>query len=269
MISYIEVKNYRRALGHFITVLCVPALSLSPIIEECLKKCKLLALMVHGREFEFPKHASQIILSLASNESRGASSSSAAAMSQSKIDTAIYDNFAKLYTSTMSEYSTLETFVESNGEIFERDGNMDLVVAVVAAWQRKKLHELADTFVTLTLAEVSSAVGAASEEETERLLTKTVEEEHLLAYIDQKERLVVFTELPQENLTHLQDTELNNKNLLLMKELQNSMQTLTYLGSRIRAAQAEGLVSQDYIVKTTTNSGSARGGVATSSIMDF
>lgn len=283
-ICYIAVKNYRRALAHFTTVLCAPAIAFSQIMEESLKKCKLLSLIAHGKVFEVPKQVSLVVHRMVTNDaqrSTSSSSSSSAALpatttssgTSSKLPVAEYDQLARVYTTSTSQYNDVRGCVDSAQVVFERDLNLGLALQVVAAWQRKRLHELAETFVTLSIAEVTAVVGTSSEVETNRLIMTTVEEENLIAHIDHTQELVIFTELPSAS-DGMTDTSLHHHNQFLMQQLEISMQSLVSLHQRFRVAHSEALVSEDYIMKTTTNatsgtSGGARSSIAASDIMDF
>lgn len=254
MTSYVSMKKFRQALGHFTTVLLVPAVAFSHVVEEALKKCKLLSLIVHGKQFEVPRNVSQVVLRWIGPEASRSSGSS----SGGRVNLASYDDLAVKFTTPTTTFSTLKNSFESQRVVFEQDRNGGLALQAVSSWQRKRLHELAESFVTMSLGEVAEALGTSSQTETENLLMTTVQEEGLLAYVDRQEGSVVFSENPTAD-SESTERQLNMQNLVLTKQLEGSMQQLVSLTNHVRSLQAEGLASQQYIRKMTS-SGSVGGG---------
>ena len=263
--SCISMKKHRQALGHFTTVLMVPAVAFSHVVEEAVKKCKLLSLIVHGKPFEVPRNASQVVSRwIAPDGSRFSAGSS----SSGRVLLAAYDDLTLKFTSTTTSFAELNTCVEYHRLAFEEDRNAGLAQQAVLAWQRKRLHELAESFVTMSLAEVAQALGTSSQTETENILMSVVQEEGLLAYLDMQEGSVVFSENPSAD-GEATERQLNMQNLVLTKQLEGSMQQLVSLTNHVRGLQAEGLASQQYIRKMTSSGSAGAGGRVGSVASEF
>lgn len=267
--SYMSMKKHRQALGHFTTVLMVPAVAFSHIVEEAVKKCKLLSLIVNGKQFELPRNASQVVLRwIAPDSSRYSHTAGSSSGGSGRVILAAYDDLAQKFTATTTTFAELNSCLQSHHKAFEDDRNTGLAQQAVSSWQRKRLHELAESFVTMSFAEVAQALGTSSQAETENILMSTVQEEGLLAYVDMQEGSVVFSENPSADAEST-ERQLNMQNLVLTKQLEGSMQQLVSLTNHVRSLQAEGLASQQYIRKMTSSGSAGAGGRVGSVASEF
>lgn len=254
-IVYIAAKQFRTALAHLTTVICTPAEAISAIVEEAAKKAKLVSLLVNGQSYRPPNNISTVVQRLFSGHSDTQRNE--------------YDSLSKIFVE--KDYAMLNSFVVAHADVFNRDHNLGLVKQVVESWRMHKLSLLAQTFVALSLSEVTHALGLSEDAETERVLYRAVEEERVFASIDKVRSLVHFT-TAQQLADASRESELRVR---LNHKLEESMQLIVDLVQRVRQLHAKDLTSLEYIKRSTSTSSSLGSGgrvsasVVTGSMGDY
>lgn len=210
-------------------------------MEESVKKARLLSLIAYGKAYELPKSASQVVQRFFYRREGPKSP---------------YEMIVKTFVD--KDYAALRTFITTHQDTFDHDNNLGLAWQVLDAWRYKKLRLLAQTFVTLTLEEVVQAISVETVTEAEKTLMIAVRDHGLIAHLDAVQGLVRFEDEPESEASSSSDRgDLQSR--LFNRQLEVSMCELLALTEKVKAAQAEGLTSDHYIVKMTTSSGGGSG----------
>lgn len=128
-IIFISQKQYLRAIECFKTVISFPANILHKIHTESYKKLTLLSMLINGRDFSLPKSTNLMVLHRLENFLQP------------------YKNLAKQFE--QKDDNQFNGSLEKMQEEFLKDGNLGLLKKVVKAYQRKRIQEMSNTYLTL------------------------------------------------------------------------------------------------------------------------
>lgn len=172
---YMGLKEWRRAADLLTYVVACPGNACSLIQVEAYKKYILVGLLLDGKPLPMPKVTS------------------AAAVRAYKALTKPYDAFAQAFKSGSTEMFRTEAALLS--DVFRQDGNTGLAVQCMDVFRRMQIVALRDTYVTLSIEEISKknleVVGrggdAGGKEETEGVVLGMIERDEIRASLSQSE----------------------------------------------------------------------------------
>lgn len=227
-IAYIGAKDLKKALHFLKLAITIPASVLSAIMIEAYKKLILVSLLLHGRAPSLPRYTSNAL--------------------QRHLKTAFpqYQEFANAY----STYSTddLHKVAETYAEVFQKDKNFGLVKQCIQSLYRRNIQRLTQTYITLSLQDIATAVKLNTTKEVEKYLLNMIEAGEIYAVINQKDGMVSFSD----------DPEKYNSSKTLGR-LDNDVQKVFQLTKRVRTMDETIATSISYIQRTLMERG-GRGG---------
>ncbi|XP_039061526.1 COP9 signalosome complex subunit 3-like [Hibiscus syriacus] len=174
-------KCFRKALELLHNVVTAPISTINAIAVEAYKKYILVSLIHHGQlSTSLPKYAS-----------------TAAQRTW---------NFCQPYIELGNIYSNgkiadLETHVQAHMEKFGSDNNLGLVKQVVSSIYKRNIQRLTQTYLTLSLQDISNTVQLNSPKEAEMHVLQMIQDGEIYATINQKDGMVRFLEDPEQYKT--------------------------------------------------------------------
>mmetsp|Transcript_37820 Transcript_37820/g.103965 ORF Transcript_37820/g.103965 Transcript_37820/m.103965 type:complete len:434 (+) Transcript_37820:80-1381(+) len=224
----IGMKEYTQALQLLLVTLTCPASCLSAIQADAYKKYALVSLKINGELQPLPAYASHIVHRFAKNA--GYAVEIAEAFKQ-------------------GDPAALARVVEEKAAAIQADNNMGLVKQVVESLHRHKVQTLTKTYLTLSLAEIARELGLEESRtpEVEELLFDMISSGEINARIEQNTGNVSF------------EGEDEEMDVGMVDELQDQLQQILELASRVSSFEQEILSSEAYIRKTTTFEGERTG----------
>eukprot|EP01024_Parvocaulis_polyphysoides_P044129 TRINITY_DN40586_c0_g4_i2.p1 TRINITY_DN40586_c0_g4~~TRINITY_DN40586_c0_g4_i2.p1 ORF type:complete len:493 (-),score=56.83 TRINITY_DN40586_c0_g4_i2:477-1955(-) len=170
----IGLRMYSRALELMQLALEAPTHSLNSITEEVYKKYVLVHLMHVGRKYYMPRHTSNSLQRFLRNST----------------STKPYNDLMDAFTTENEE--KMKEIVTQESQTFNLDGNLGLVKLLPQALQEHKIKKLTDTYLTLSLIDISQQVGLSSTEEAESRICHLIEKGEIDARIDSQQGMVLF-----------------------------------------------------------------------------
>jgi len=211
----IGLKQYRRALDLLQLSLTVPAIAISAIMIEAYKKYVLVSLLVNGKVEPFPKYTSSLVGKL-------------------KALLVPYTEFATAYSTNSTE--DLHKCAQANSETFQRDKNLGLVKQCIQSQDRRNILRLTQTYLTLSLTDISQSAKISSPKAAEFSLLRMIEAGEIAATISEKDGMVSFKEDSSKY-----DTENS------FECLDQSIRRVTSLSNTISKLEEQISLSQGYI----------------------
>lgn len=177
---YAALKNFHRASHFFEIVLTVPQVTIHPVAEEAFKKHIILTLFLYDRlpENLLPRYTSMCVIKHRKSVGQA------------------YTKLALEYASL--DYDKIRRLITSHSQDYELDENMGLVKQILNQVRKRNIQRLTETFLTLSLRDVASHVGLATENEAEMFILQMIDEGEIFATINQKDGMVVFQDSPEK-----------------------------------------------------------------------
>lgn len=176
----------------------VPAQGCSAIVLEAYKKFVLASLIHRGSAEQLSKH---FIPSIQRHSKQYA----------------VYDELAVIYASNSLE--SLHKLIVQHQESLVKDRNFGLAKQLFQALQRRIVHSLTKTFLTLSLADITDRIKAESIQETEAFIVDCIKRGDIQASISQKDGMVSFLASSNESSSNANATraELDDRLRQFMK----------------------------------------------------
>ncbi|KAH1047846.1 hypothetical protein J1N35_038630 [Gossypium stocksii] len=143
-------KHFQKALELLHNVVTAPMFAVNAIAVEAYKKYISVSLILHGQfSTSLPKY-----------------SSAAAQRNLRSLCQPLYFDMENSYSN--GKIGDLETYVQSNKEIFEHvNNNLGLVKQVVSSLYKQNIQRLTQTYLTLSLQDIANTVQLSSVREAE------------------------------------------------------------------------------------------------------
>jgi len=186
----IGLKSFRRALDLLKLCLTVPAVVPSAIMIDAYKKYILVSLLLNGSVESFPRYTSSIVGKLKGTLSQ-------------------YFEFVTAYSTNSTE--DLHKCAQVNAEVFQKDKNFGLVKQCIQSQDSKNIQRLTQTYITLSLSDISQSARIASPKVAELSILKMIDEGQIKATINEKDGMVSFGGDIEsyDTSTHLQSIDSN------------------------------------------------------------
>jgi COP9 signalosome complex subunit 3 len=219
-LTYVGLKEYKKALSFFKMAISIPAIALSAIMSESLKKFILLSLLVHGRILTIPKYSSSLLLR------------------HFKTSLPQYQEFANAYSTTSTD--ELHKVAQQYVEVFTKDKNFGLIKQCIQSLYRRNVQRLTQTYITLSLQDIATTVKLKSPQEAEEFIVRMTEKGEIFATINQKDGMVSFHEDPESYDT-----------TGVLNSLDQRIQKAIEIGKKARDIDESISCSKLYLQKTT------------------
>eukprot|EP01080_Neovahlkampfia_damariscottae_P000841 gene841-9090_t len=175
---FIGLKQFDKAFSFFDTALCVPALAINAIMVESYKKYILVSLLLFGKTTSISSTASSIV------------------QRSMKTYCQSYYDFGEAYNKR--EMDKLIAIQKQHDDLFNKDNNMGLIKQCISSLTRGNIERLTDTYLTLSLSDITETGKLKSDKESENTMLRMVENGEIKALISQKESMVSFKSEEQE-----------------------------------------------------------------------
>ncbi|KAG8634931.1 COP9 signalosome complex subunit 3 [Manihot esculenta] len=212
-------KRFQKALELLHNVVTAPMSSINAIAVEAYKKYILVSLIHRGQfSANLPKYAS----SAAQRNLR---------------------NFCQPYIELVNSYTTgkiaeLETYVQTNREMFGSDNNLGLVKQVVSSMYKRNIQILTQTYLTLSLQDIANTVQLNSSKEAEMHVLQMIQDGEIYATINQRDGMVRF----------LEDTE-QYKTCEMIENIDSSIQRIMELSKKLTTIDEQMSCDPLYLAK--------------------
>jgi COP9 signalosome complex subunit 3 len=216
---YACLHKYLRALLFLTVCLTTPTVAISAIMVAAYKKFVLVSLLKFGKVITLPKYCSHIVDRMM------------------KPLCGSYNELAKTYAGR--KVGPVHELITKYSEVFQNDGNLGLVHRLRETVYRHAMQRLTQTFMTLSLADVSSRINLSSAQEAELYIRNMIEQEEVHASLDQTAGMVSFSESPEAYDSHDMATY-----------LQSQLQRCMALEKKLRALDEQMALDPRYITKT-------------------
>ena len=215
---YTALKKFSRALFCFEQAVSCPASVVSHIMLEAFKKYTLIQLMMEGESLPLPKYTSHVVTRFV------------------KVLCTEYNELAQAFAS--KDPIKLNAVIQNHTNVFASDKNLGLVKQVAASMQKRNIQKLTKTFMTLSLSDVASRTYSEGPDQAELHLRRMIEDNEILAYIDQLSEMVSFYD----------DTETYNTENMF-KEMDRHIRLVTDLDQKITGMDQTIQVNPMYVQK--------------------
>jgi COP9 signalosome complex subunit 3 len=217
---FTSLKNYDRALYFFEVAITTPSMAVSHIMLEAYKKYLLVSLLLHGKVLNLPKYTSQVVGRFIKPLSQA------------------YNELATGYATNNPD--EVRAMINKHQDTFSRDNNVGLVKQCLASLYKKNIQRLTKTFLTLSLADMSSRVQLTNLKEAEKYVLHMIEDGEIFATINQKDGMVSFHDNPEKY---------NNADML--RRLDEEMKKCIALDEKLREMDEEITVNPQYVQKSS------------------
>lgn len=214
------LKQYKKAMFLYLITLTCPANGLSAIALEAYKKYVLVSLIATGGVPSLPKYTSSVV-------QRHVKGTAGAA----------YTDFVEAYGTRSTD--DLHTLAQKHIEQYRHDNNFGLIKQVIASLYQANIQRYTKVFLTLSLTDIKEGVKLTSDSEAEQRVLRMIENGELFATINQIDKVVSFTEDPDEYNT----TEMVNR---MHEHVDNAMR----LNERIARMDEALLCDPAFIART-------------------
>lgn len=169
--AWIGVNKWNEAIETLRACVQVPAQGCSAIVLEAYKKFVLASLIHTGTAEPLSKAFIPSIQRHAKHYMA-------------------YDELVPIYTSNSLE--SLHEYIILHREAFTKDSNYGLAKQLFAALQRRIVHSLTKTFLTLSLSDIAQRIKASSVQEAEAFVVSCIKCGDIQATVSQKDGMVSF-----------------------------------------------------------------------------
>ncbi|CAG8503456.1 17966_t:CDS:10 [Cetraspora pellucida] len=225
-------KCYRQALpilDNDITeietsVISAPAIVTSQVQAEAYKKFSLVSLLLHGKIIPLPKYTAPVVLRSIKNQCQA------------------YQDYASAFESL--NVKRLRNEFNKCSETFRKDGNFGLVKQTLDAIYRRKIQQLTQTYLTLSLVDIADTIGLEGRE------APKVAERYILQMIESREIFATISHSDQGGMVSFHDDpDMYNTSNTIIK-LEEQIAKATKVSDRV--IQTDRLIgcSREYLVKS-------------------
>ena len=173
-VCYLAAKNYSRANLFFEIAVSTPATAVSKIMVEAYKKYLLTSFILHGKLKGSPVKSSP---------------SSNIFLRSVKSSTQVYSDLLDCKI-----VADLNESLSRNETAFREDGNYGLVKLCIVSMYKRNIQKLTKTFITLSLADITSTVKLENTSQTEKFITEMVNEGQIQAKVNHEQDMVYFSD---------------------------------------------------------------------------
>lgn len=177
-----------------------------------------------------------------------------------KQDLQLYDNLAKAVAN--SDEAELRSVLTAGREELTRDNNWGLAQQVLTAHSIHKIRKLSSTYLTLSLADITAAVGAPDVLSIERTLVHLIGSGEMDAHIDEGSGLVHFDSSKDQDSAGSSVSSTGEQRALIDR-LQRHICETVQLSEKLREMHKATLTSTAYISRSLSSSSGGRAGGAT------
>jgi len=215
-----DLKKFEKALEFFQLALTLPSRVLSLVQVESYKRFILSGLILNGEVPQLPmKLTSQVVLR--------------------NIDR-ITQPYVELQRAFKKGVDAVEKVFKENSEFYKKDHTSGLVKQAIESLNRRNIHRLTNTYITLSLQDIAQSAHLKGPKEAERIVLNMIEDGAIFATINQRDGMVQFLENPEDYDTSQQVTILDNK-----------IQEVIGLSEKLKNVEKSILLNHKYIVRTT------------------
>jgi len=218
---FLGVKKHAKALESFQLVLTTPSGSLSAIQVEAFKRYVICCLIVHGELIQLNNKLTSPAVSR--NIDRVCIS---------------YIEFARAYKKSAD---SAQKVIDEKQEEFTKDKTLGLAKQALNALAKRNILRLTNTYVTLSLTDLTKMANLRSTGQAELALLRMIEEGTLFAKINQKDGMVSFLEDPEEYDT-----------TAMVEKLDAKIKEAVDLSRKLKEVDRQITLDPNYIKKTTS-----------------
>jgi len=160
------LRDYQRAVHFFLMALTVPAQCPHAVAPWAHRKYILTSLLAHGVVQPLPAFVPHPVQRFLATHSKP------------------YDELAAAYQ--RGDPAAVQAAASAHAEVFVANGDWGLVGCVVEAVEAKRVQQVAQTYLTLSVGEMAAKVGAESEARVEKLLVSMVQRGMVRARVDKR-----------------------------------------------------------------------------------
>ena len=234
---YTALKRYNHALFCFEQAVSCPASVVSHIMLEAFKKYTIIQLITEGDALPLPKYTSHVVTRFV------------------KVLCTEYNELVQAFAT--KDPAKVNGVIQMHTNVFASDKNLGLVKQVASSLQWRNIQRLTKTFITLSLSDVAARTFLEGPAQAELHLRRMIEDDQILAYIDQESEMVSFYD----------DSEkYNTENMF--KVMDEHIKLVTELDQKITTMDQTIQVNPMYVQKInsmTTQEEDFDGGMLTSS----
>jgi len=217
---FLGVKKHAKALESFQLALTTPSSSLSAIQVEAFKRYVICCLIVHGELIQLPSKTT----------------SAAVARNIERVCLS-YIDFARAYKKSTD---SAQKVIEEKAEEFTKDKCLGLLKQAQQALVKRNILRLTNTYVTLSLTDLTKMANLRSTAQAEQALLRMIEEGTLFAKINQKDGMVSFLEDPEEYDT-----------TAMVEKLDSKIKEAVEISRKLKEVDRQITLDPTYIKKTT------------------
>ncbi|KAJ3332077.1 hypothetical protein HDU76_001340 [Blyttiomyces sp. JEL0837] len=226
----IGMKKYAKALELLLICVSTPSVgnAVSAIQIESYRKALLISLLLKGTEPTLPKYTTRVVAQAC------------------KAQSPAYVDFAKAFES--GNQAKVETEFVKHMDSFAKSRNLGLVRQCLAALPRRKISNLTQTYLTLSLPDIAKAVGidqADASAIVESEVLHLIEDREVLATLSYKFNGVVSFHDSQDRFDTVSETTRLSEEVRLALEATK----------RINKFDKSIALSRDYLAKVLSQEG--------------
>lgn len=239
---FIGLRKYEEAASLLLHAVTAPASAVSAIAVAAFKKYVLASLIGGGALPAFSRHTAPVV------------------QRHLKSSCSEYLKLAEAYQTR--DGKQLHKAAATHLQVFAADGNCGLVALVVKSLVKRNVQRLTQTYLTLSLEDIASAVhmtGGATE--AEKLIVRMVEDGEIFASVSQRDGMVSFHDVASNQYSSVAMAE------RLDAEIREAME----MSDRVRAVDEALMCDKAYLSKVSEISSGLGGlrGMKVGGDMDF
>jgi len=217
---YTGLKEFKRAYLSARMAVSIPSISLSAIMIEAYKKYLLLSFLVYGKVISLPKYCSSALQRFHSPP------------------IPFYQEFLNACQSHNIEEA--HKIAHQYAEVFQKEKNFGLVKQCIQMSYCLNIQRFTQTYLTLSLQDISASVGLSSLKETENYVLRMIENRQIFATINQKDGMVSFQESPEKY-----------DSIEMSAQLNEQIQRIINFSKRMRSIDEDIASSRSFLQKTS------------------
>eukprot|EP00347_Sterkiella_histriomuscorum_P002309 403368654 len=229
-IIFTALKDYHHAIESFKIIISFPSQCTHKIHVESYKKLVILNLIQNGKMAELPKYTSMIL--------------------KHKLETnlQLYKNLANFFVN--KDDNQFNQIIEKNQEEFMRDNNLGLIKKLIKIYQRKRIQELSETYLTLRYTEMKNAVRELQDQNhIEQTLFEMINNDQIHAKIDSEKAMITFIDTTSQSTGGIDESK-ENEYLAVIEELEQQNQRIIKLMNYVQSADSS-LQTSNQLIKRT------------------
>lgn len=228
-ICHIAVNDNAAAIDSLDMVMTLPAHAISEIVVSAYKKAKIVSLLVTGKAYHVPAYAAAIVNKFC------------------KVRVDVYDDIIEFYEA--GNIDGLTSYINMNNKCIstlQQDSSYGIAKRLITSLTKQKIKKLTDTYITLTLSDISTKVCDTTVG-VEKYLYELIANHVIDAKISHSNSLVRFGN---------NDTTVVEHGEHFLSSLQHHMRDVFSLSDKLRDLNTKVLSSTDYLKKVSSSSSS-------------